>query len=163
VQQKAQRRADQRQMQQTDAGLRGFHPERAVDEQHQTGDHGDTARQAIYPTDKLTAIKPDWLRRHFQRGSGEWVDHYRLKPNLQSRLTFRNLNLLGDYQFPDKFEVIFCRNVMIYFDRHTQEELVNRLARHLVPGGYLLIGHSESLNGLKVPFQCLKPSVYRLI
>jgi len=123
----------------------------------------DTARQAIYPTDKLSAIKPDWLRRHFQRGSGEWEDHYRLKPNLQSRLTFRNLNLLGDYQFPDKFEVIFCRNVMIYFDRHTQEELVNRLARHLVPGGYLLIGHSESLNGLKVPFQCLKPSVYRLI
>jgi chemotaxis protein methyltransferase CheR len=121
----------------------------------------EAARQAIYPADKLNALKPEWLRRHFQRGSGEWEGHYRIKPALQGRVEFRHLNLLGNYDFSDRFEVIFCRNVMIYFDRPTQEELVNRLSKHLVPGGYLLIGHSESLNGLKVPFHCLRPSVYR--
>jgi chemotaxis protein methyltransferase CheR len=121
----------------------------------------EAARQAIYPEDKLKALKPEWLRRHFQRGSGEWEGHYRIKAALQGRVEFRHLNLLGGYDFTDRFEVIFCRNVMIYFDRATQEELVNRLARHLVPGGYLLIGHSESLNGLKVPFHCMRPSIYR--
>ena len=57
--------------------------------------------------------------------------------------------------------MIFCRNVMIYFDRQTQEELVRRLARRLVPGGYLLVGHSESLTGLSHPLQLVRPATYR--
>ena len=59
--------------------------------------------------------------------------------------------------------MIFCRNVMIYFDRATQEALVQRLCKFLKPGGYLLIGHSESLNGLQLPLRCVKPSVYQLV
>jgi chemotaxis protein methyltransferase CheR len=122
----------------------------------------ETARRAIYPADRLEPVPPDWLRRHFQRGAGEWEGHFRVKPALQERVRFQHLNLLGSYPFQDRFEAILCRNVMIYFDRPTQQELVNRLARHLVPGGYLLIGHSESLNGFDIPFHCLRPSVYRL-
>lgn len=122
----------------------------------------DVARRAIYPADKLEPMPMEWLRRNFQKGTGEWENHFRVKAALQSRVAFQHLNLLGNYDFSDRFEVIFCRNVMIYFDRDTQEQLVNRFARHLVPGGHLIIGHSESLNGLKVPFQCQKPSVYRL-
>jgi chemotaxis protein methyltransferase CheR len=122
----------------------------------------ETARKGIYPADKLDPMPKEWLRRNFQRGTDSWENHYRIKPALQSRVTFQHLNLLGNYGFGDRFEVIFCRNVMIYFDRETQEQLVNRFANHLVPGGYLIIGHSESLNGLKTPFQCQKPSIYRL-
>jgi len=59
------------------------------------------------------------------------------------------------------FHVIFCRNVMIYFDRKTQEELVQKLARRIVPGGYLFVGHSESLTGIRHPLQTMKPAIYR--
>jgi chemotaxis protein methyltransferase CheR len=69
--------------------------------------------------------------------------------------------LIEDYHHAQPFEIIFCRNVMIYFDRATQEQLANRLCRFLVPGGYLFIGHSESLNGLNVPLRCLRPSIYQ--
>jgi chemotaxis protein methyltransferase CheR len=69
--------------------------------------------------------------------------------------------LIESYQHGQPFELIFCRNVMIYFDRQTQEQLVNRLAQFLVPRGHLLIGHSESLTGLKVPLRCLRPSIYQ--
>jgi chemotaxis protein methyltransferase CheR len=71
------------------------------------------------------------------------------------------LNLLELPTFSDVFDVIFCRNVMIYFDRPTQAQLVQSLMRHLVPRGYLLVGHSESLNGLNLGLRCLRPSIYR--
>jgi chemotaxis protein methyltransferase CheR len=69
--------------------------------------------------------------------------------------------LTGPYEHPHSFQVIFCRNVMIYFDRPTQEDLVLRLCRFLTPGGFLIVGHSESLNGLKLPLRCLQPSIYQ--
>jgi chemotaxis protein methyltransferase CheR len=78
-------------------------------------------------------------------------------------VTFRQINLVESYQHSQPFEVIFCRNVMIYFDRPTQEELVNRLCRFLVPQGHLLIGHSESLAGLMVPLRCVRPSIYQRV
>lgn len=119
------------------------------------------ARAAIYAEDRLTTLPPGWLRRYFQRGEKEWAGHYRVRPALAERVEFKQLNLLGTYPFQRPFEVIFCRNVMIYFDRQTQEKLVNQLQQHLVPGGWLMVGHSESLTGLSVPVQCLRPSVYR--
>ncbi|HYD85490.1 MAG TPA: CheR family methyltransferase, partial [Opitutus sp.] len=77
-------------------------------------------------------------------------------------VTFRHLNLLeGEPPFREPFQAIFCRNVMIYFDRPTQEELVNKLARHLVPGGYLFVGHAESLTAIKHSLQTVRPAVYR--
>jgi chemotaxis protein methyltransferase CheR len=119
------------------------------------------AREGIYPADRLDTVPADWLRRNFQRGIGEMDGHYRVKPDLSRRIEFQHLNLLGSYPFNDRHEVIFCRNVMIYFDRPTQEQLVNHLAQHLVPGGYLLIGHSETLTGLHVPLSPIRPSIYR--
>jgi chemotaxis protein methyltransferase CheR len=77
-------------------------------------------------------------------------------------VTFRQLNLLeGAPPFTEPFHLIFCRNVMIYFDRKTQEELIARLAQRLVPGGYLFVGHSESLSGLKQNLETVKPAIYR--
>ncbi len=122
-----------------------------------------TARQAVYAEDRIRTIPMEWLRKYFQKGLGQWEGHYRVKPDLAARVDFRQINLIGNYEHSQPFELIFCRNVMIYFDRQTQENLVNRLCRFLVPRGHLIIGHSESLNGLNVPLRCLKPSVYQRV
>lgn len=119
------------------------------------------AQQAVYAEERLESLPADWWRKYFQKGQRDWEGHYRVKPALQERLTFKQVNLLGNYTFAEPFEVIFCRNVMIYFDRATQEQLVRRLAQFLVPKGYLLIGHSESLNGLDIGLRCLRPSIYQ--
>lgn len=121
------------------------------------------AKQAIYPEDRVGPVPTDWLRKYFQMGTGHWSGHYRVKKEIADRVSFRQVNLTEDYTHPQPFEIIFCRNVMIYFDRQTQEQLVRRLCRCLTPGGYLLIGHSESLNGLDLPLRCVRPSIYRLI
>lgn len=89
--------------------------------------------------------------------------YYRIRPTLRKRLNFHRLNLFSNsFPWKEKFQIIFCRNVMIYFDRETQEDLVGRLAQNLVPGGYLLIGHAESLAGVNHPYETIKPAIYRL-
>jgi chemotaxis protein methyltransferase CheR len=120
-------------------------------------------RLGIYAADRIHTIPGEWLRRFFQKGVGQWKGHFRVKRDVAERVNFRQINLIEPYEHPKAYEVIFCRNVMIYFDRPTQEQLVNRLCRFLAPSGYLLIGHSESLNGLKVPLRCLRPSVYQRV
>jgi chemotaxis protein methyltransferase CheR len=119
------------------------------------------AQQGIYPNDRLSSVPAEWMRKYFQRGVNAWEDYCRVKKPVADKIRFKQLNLLGAYDFNDSFEVIFCRNVMIYFDRPTQEHLVRQLSRLLVPKGYLLVGHAESLTGLNVPLRCLKPSVYQ--
>jgi chemotaxis protein methyltransferase CheR len=119
------------------------------------------AREGIYSADRVASLPPEWLRRYFLLGTGSWAGHYRVKPALASRIQFEQINLLGQYRHPDLFQVVFCRNVMIYFDRPTQEQLGRQLSQCLIPGGYLIIGHSESLTGLSVPVKCLRPSIYQ--
>lgn len=119
------------------------------------------AQAAIYPAERLESIPMEWVRKYFDKGAGQWEGQCRVKQDIARRVSFRQINLIEPYDHTQLFEVIFCRNVMIYFDRATQEQLVNRLARFLVPGGYLFIGHSESLNGMNVPLRCLRPSIYQ--
>ncbi len=120
------------------------------------------ASAAIYREDTVSKLEPAVLRTHFQRGIGPQAGNYRVKPALRERVTFRHLNLLeGEPPFRDPFQVIFCRNVMIYFDRPTQEELVMRLARRLVPGGYLFVGHSESLTHIRHGLRIVQPAIYQ--
>jgi chemotaxis protein methyltransferase CheR len=121
----------------------------------------EKGRAAVYDEERVSALPREWLPRYFQKGSGRWEGCYRVKRAVTSRVDFRQINLIEEYSHSQTFDLIFCRNVMIYFDRPTQEELVRRLCRFLEPGGYLLIGHSESLNALKVPLRCLKPSIYQ--
>ena len=122
-----------------------------------------SAKQGIYAKERIESIPADWQHKYLQVGQGEWAGHYRIKSFIAERVQFRQINLIEPYNHPEPFEVIFCRNVMIYFDRATQEALVQRLCKFLKPGGYLLIGHSESLNGLQLPLRCVKPSVYQLV
>ena len=121
------------------------------------------AQRGVYAEERVRAIPQEWLRKYFQKGVGQWAGHYRVKPSLCERVTFRQVNLIESYQHSQPFELVFCRNVMIYFDRPTQEQLVNRLCQFLVPQGHLLIGHSESLTGLKVPLRCVRPSIYQRV
>jgi chemotaxis protein methyltransferase CheR len=120
------------------------------------------AAAAIYPRDAIARLPAEIVRSHFQRGFGPQEGNYRIKAALRERVSFCHLNLLeGQPPFSEPFHVIFCRNVMIYFDQATQEELVDRLSRRLVPGGYLFVGHSESLTHLRHSLQVIRPAVYR--
>ena len=121
----------------------------------------EKAARGVYADERLKCLPPGWGSRYFQRGFGACADYYRVKRHLQERVTFQQMNLLEDLNDDRAFEIIFCRNVMIYFDRPTQERLANRLSRALVPGGYLFTGRAESLNGLALPLRYLSPSIYR--
>lgn len=120
------------------------------------------AASGIYDEDRVRDIPPGVLRRHFLRGRGDRAGCFKVKPHLASMIRFRRLNLMDD-DFPIKntLDLIFCRNVMIYFDRPTQETLVNKFHRYLNPGGYLFIGHSESLQWIRHSFKCLAPTIYQ--
>lgn len=120
------------------------------------------AEEAVYAQERVKLPSQDMLRRHFQKGTGQYEGFYRVRSELRQRVSFRHLNLFEwPYPFKEKFNVVFCRNVMIYFDRPTQEQLVPRLREQLVPGGYLFVGHSESLIGIDHSLTCVRPSIYR--
>ena len=121
----------------------------------------DVARQAVYDQDRLPGVSPELLRRHFQKGEKKWAGQFRVKEELRRRVNFQHLNLLGGaYPFTWPFDLILCRNVMIYFDRPTQETLVRQLSAQLAPGGHLLVGHSESLSGVKHALKLVQPAIY---
>lgn len=123
----------------------------------------DFASKGIYDQERLKNVKAEWLKRYFQKGEKQMDGYYRVRPELSRKIDFQRVNLFAPkYPWYEKFHVIFCRNVMIYFDRETQQELVGRLAQHLVPGGYLLIGHAESLAGIQHPYQSIKPAIYKM-
>jgi chemotaxis protein methyltransferase CheR len=120
------------------------------------------AAAAIYDREPINRLPLETVRTHFQRGFGPQEGNFRVKAELRDRVSFHHLNLLeGQPPFTEPFQIIFCRNVMIYFDRETQEELVDRLARRLVPGGYLMVGHSESLTHLKHGLRSIRPAIYQ--
>jgi len=122
----------------------------------------EKAQAGIYRDETVDRLPRATIKTFFQRGFGPQDGNYRVKATLRDQIGFRHLNLLeGEPPFPEPFQVIFCRNVMIYFDRPTQEELVNKLARRLVPGGYLFVGHAESLTTIRHPLQTVRPAVYR--
>jgi chemotaxis methyl-accepting protein methylase len=121
------------------------------------------AEEITEVVDALATSYTESLREpdHFEFGTGEFEGWFRIRPELAGRVQFEHLNLLEELSFTEPFDLIFCRNVMIYLDRATQEQLATSLARFLMGGGYLLTGHAESLTGLRVPFQCEQPGSYR--
>lgn len=104
------------------------------------------AERGVYPLDKVEKL-PRAAQRYFRRGEGKNLGWARAADELRERIRFRRLNLLGDWPMQGQFDAIFCRNVVIYFDTATRERLVSRFADMLLEGGYLFMGHSESLTG----------------
>lgn len=121
-----------------------------------------TARQGVYPAERLSGLAPEVARRYFLRGEQRWKGWFRAGRALREMVEFRRLNLTEPFPALPKFAVIFCRNVMIYFNRETQQNVVSRLARCLEPGGFLLTGHSESLLHGSHPLEYVRPATYRL-
>ena len=120
----------------------------------------ERAQRGVYAAARLAKLPMAWQRAFFLRGEGKWQGHYRVKPDVAALVRFRRLNLNEPFTHSEPFSVILCRNVMIYFDRPTQQKLVRQLAGQLEPGGYLLIGHSESLTGIDHPLTYVRPTIY---
>ncbi|HLS81168.1 MAG TPA: protein-glutamate O-methyltransferase CheR [Steroidobacter sp.] len=119
------------------------------------------AEAGVYPLDRLGSVSRERLQRWFRKGVGERAGQAMIKPELRSLIVFRTLNLLHAWPMRGPFDVIFCRNVMIYFDQPTRERLVLRFAQLLPRGGYLCIGHSESIHAPSAPFQLVGKTIYR--
>ena len=122
----------------------------------------ETARAGIYPEPALRPV-PEPLRRKYVLRSKDRVRALlRMTPEVRACVQFRQLNLMeGNYGFTEPFDIVLCRNVMIYFERPMQQKILHRISLTLRPGGYLLMGHSESLNGLDLPLAQVAPTVYR--
>lgn len=123
----------------------------------------DKATHGIFAGEKVSPIPQKLLDKYFIRHEHPKEITFEAKPELKRNMRFYIQNLLKPpYPFMGQmFSLILCRNVMIYFDRKTQEELVSYLERYLLPGGYLFIGHSESLAGVKHNLKMLKPAIYQ--
>ena len=119
------------------------------------------AKKGAYSAERFRDFPVQQLRRYLLRGDGQWANWYLVRKEIRAAIAFERLNLMEQFSHASSFPVIFCRNVMIYFDRPTQESLVRRMAEFLEPGGYLLIGHAESLNGIDHCLQYVHPAVYR--
>jgi len=121
----------------------------------------EVAQRGSYSEEKVRRV-PAVLRRQYFRKSGDGSKgEFEVIPLLKRIITFHRLNLKDPYPFRGLFDLIFCRNVMIYFDKKTQVDLINRMSSFLRPGGFLCVGHSESLTGLAHKLTYVRPAVYR--
>lgn len=117
-----------------------------------------TAREAKYSGDRTESLPPGWKQRYLDRTE---PDRWQVKAQCRSMTEFRRLNLIEEFPQSAKYPVIFCRNVMIYFNKQTQTGVVRRLAAALEPGGYLFVGHAESLTGIDHTLRYVRPAVYQ--
>lgn len=119
------------------------------------------ADAGVYGGDRVNGVDPKRQRRWFERGVGENAGKLRVRRELRDLIAFRALNLLGPWPMRGPFDVIFCRNVVIYFDKETQRKLFERYADILAPQGYLYIGHSETLFKICDRFESIGGTIYR--
>lgn len=122
----------------------------------------DTARKAVYATDRIGPIPLPLRRKYLLKSRDPSSELVRVIPDLRRMVTFGRLNFMDEeFGLPNPMDAIFCRNVMIYFDKKTQEQLIKKFCRHLRPGGFLFLGHSESLHGYDLPLVQVAPTVYQ--
>ncbi|MFP4084080.1 MAG: CheR family methyltransferase [Desulfonatronovibrio sp.] len=121
----------------------------------------EMAHKAVYPEDKIENIPPLLRRKYLLRSRDRKMKVVRIVPELRNKVRFRRLNFMGEFGFREPLDIIFCRNVMIYFDRPVQEKLLQKFVHHLSRGGYIFIGHSESLSGMDLGLEQVAPTVYR--
>jgi len=119
------------------------------------------AESGVFHRDKTQSLPQAVVAKYFLRGDHQWQDYVKIKDEVKKKVRLERLNLIEPFYFKKPFDCIFCRNVMIYFDKKTQSDLVRRLYECLAPGGTLLIGHSESLTGIVHPFTYVRPAIYR--
>lgn len=125
----------------------------------------EKARLAIYPMDRVDVVPMVQKKKYLLKSKQTENPEVRIIPELRSKVKFERLNLIDSSysSVPKDFDVIFCRNVLIYFDRETQEKVINKLCAHLKQGGYFFLGHSESISAMNVPLKQIKPTIFQKI
>ncbi|QUH25572.1 CheR family methyltransferase [Serpentinicella alkaliphila] len=119
----------------------------------------NTAKKGVYSRERISPLPSSWKKKYLKEYEN---DNYVFIDKIKNEVLFRKLNLMDrSFPFKKKFHVIFCRNVMIYFDNETKNELINKFYNLLEPGGFLFIGHSESINRDSPKFTYVRPSIYR--
>jgi len=121
----------------------------------------EKATNGIYSREKLSSIMPHRQKKWFRKGHSLNSGYVQIKPEVQNLVTFRQLNLMNDWPMKGPFDGIFCRNVIIYFDKPTQKVLIDRFANILANGGYLFLGHSESLFKVTSRFKLVGQTIYQ--
>jgi len=120
----------------------------------------EKARKGLYPTLRIDGIPQPFLKKYCLKGKGEFDGFLRVNEKLRHKCSFKQINLIKPLPNVGEFDVIFLRNVLIYFDDKTKEDIVRRLVKSLRKGGYLFIGHSESLKGMDLGVKLLAPATY---
>jgi len=121
----------------------------------------ETGQAGVYKEDRLKGVSDARKKRWFLKGSGSMAGWVKVKPELKQLIEFDQINLMHDWPIQDRMDVIFCRNVVIYFDKPTQSKLFDRYANQLVEKGHLFVGHSESLHKVCDRFELLGKTIYR--
>ena len=118
-------------------------------------------KAGIYPLQSIEDIPNHFKSKYLKQGRGQHENHIKVSKVLQSRITFKQLNLLDDWPMQGPFDIIFCRNVIIYFDKQTQTSLFERYYNMLAPGGLLILGHSENLGSYQQYFENVGRTIFR--
>ena len=124
----------------------------------------DKASTAVYDMNAVAAIPKDIKQRYFLKSKNQLKPEARLKKEIRHHVNFMRLNFMDDdFGFTDTMQIIFCRNVLIYFDKETQEKVIRKFLKYLEPGGYLFLGHSETIFGMDLPLKSVAPTVFQRI
>ena len=120
------------------------------------------AVNAVYKEDKVEGIPLSLKRKHLLKSKDRNNPTVKIGSHLRSKVRFGRLNFMDDYyDISEYFDIVFCRNVLIYFDRETQEKVINKLCTKLNSGGYFFLGHSESIMNMNVPLRQIKPTIFQ--
>jgi chemotaxis protein methyltransferase CheR len=123
-----------------------------------------TAADAIYKEQRVEMLPLTLKKKYLLKSKDQTNPTVRIIPELRHKVTFQRLNFMdSNYNVQDNFDIVFCRNVLIYFDRETQEKVINKLCSKLKPNGIFFLGHSESITNFNVPLQQIKPTIFRKI
>jgi chemotaxis protein methyltransferase CheR len=124
----------------------------------------EKAIMAIYNEDRIIGVPLELKRKYFLKSKDPKNRTVRIVPELRSKIHYRRLNFMdSQYSVDKEFDIVFCRNVLIYFDMETQQQVINKLASKLKPNGYFFLGHSESITNMDVPLRQIKPTIFRKV
>ncbi len=122
------------------------------------------ARRGVYPRSMISPVDPALRKRYVMEARDAERDEVRIHPKLRAKVGFARLNLMDErYDIGEKTHIVFCRNVLIYFDKPTQQKVLRRLCDNLVHGGFLYVGHSETITGLDLPVKQVANTVFRRV
>jgi chemotaxis protein methyltransferase CheR len=121
----------------------------------------EKAKTAIYDVEKAAPIPMSYKKKYLLRSKDPSKGQIRVRPEIRARVSFDRINFMDDsYPVEGQFDVVFCRNVIIYFDRKVQQEILGKLCGHIRTGGWLILGHSETLTGMDMPLRGVAPTIY---